>query len=454
MSKIIEKLSENWDRFLLQFKEDFEISDRVFDAFIKDIIKPVSYKDGTLYIEVPEEGYISFLNNKVLSQLRIALSHEIKVSPDELTVILKAKNSPFNKPKNPEEDFSATLKAAGINNPLNTFENFVQGSSNALAFATAIAVAENPGENYNPLFLYSKPGLGKTHLVQGIACHALKKNPNLNVLFITCEKYVDECVQSIKNNTVPEFRNKYRNVDILIIDDIYFLAGKTRTQEEFFNTFNTLHENKKQIVLTSDRPIKELGSDIDERLRSRFSWGSICDMYMPDYETRIAILRKKEENLKPPFPVDNEVIKFIARNVKSNIRELEGALKSIILYSKIVNKTIDIELAKERLTDFTNEKEKKLTPERITNLVCEHFGVNELDVCGPKRNREFVYTRDIAIYLCRDQIKDITQEKIGEYFGGRDHSTIINSCSKIESRLKSDKELENNIKILKEKLLL
>ena len=241
-------------------------------------------------------------------------------------------------------------------------------------------------------------------------------------------------------------------MDILIIDDIHTLEGMEKTQEEFFNTFNVLHENKKQIILTSDKSIKELGSNIEERLKSRFSWGATCEMYLPDYEMRIAILRKKEENLHPEYPIDNEVIKYIAKNVKSNIRVLESSLKNIILYSKLIKKKVDLDLAKERLTELKNNEEKKLTPERITNTVCEYFGIKLLDICGPKRNREFVYARDIAIYLCRNLIKEITQEKIGEFFN-RDHSTIINSCKKIEDRLKNDKELNEQIKRISEQLL-
>ena len=438
---------------MLQMKEDHEISDHVYEAFIKDVLKPLKLEKNTLYIEVPEEGYISFLQNRVLSQIRIAVSNEINIPIEDLEIIFVSKNSSLKKIKNENEDFVSLLRSAGINDPQNNFENFIQGESNSIAYATSIAVAEHPGENYNPLFIYGKTGLGKTHLMQAIANYALKKNPTLNVLFTTCEKYIQEYVDSIGNNTTTEFKNKYRSVDILLIDDIHTLAGKTGSQEEFFNTFNALHENKKQIVLTSDKSIKEMGDKMEDRLKSRFSWGTTCEIYSPDYETRITILRKKEELRHPEYPIDNEVIKFIAQNVKTNIRELELALNNIILYSKIIKKPVDLELAKERLSEIKNKEDKKITPERITDTVCEYFGVNMLDICGPKRNREFVYARDIAIYLSRDMIKDITQEKIGEFFN-RDHSTVINSCQKIESKIKTEKELSENIKKIKEKLLL
>ena len=452
MVKNFENLKEKWSHLLLQMKEDFEISDHIYDAFIKNILTPIKLEKDTLYIEVPEEGYISFLQNRILSFLRVAVSHETSIPTENLEIIFKAKNNPLKKQKSETEDFERLLKNSGISNPQNTFDNFIQGSSNAIAYATCLAVAEHPGENYNPLLIYGKTGLGKTHLLHAIAIHALKKNPNLNILYTTCERYTQEFVDSIPKRTTTDFKNKYRNVDILLIDDIHLIGKKERTQEEFFNTYNALHENKKQIVLTSDKPIKEM-ENIEDRLKSRFSWGTTCSIDLPDYETRIAILRKKEENRHPEFKVDNEVIKYIAQNVKSNIRELESALNNIILYSKIIKKPVDINLAKERLTDIKNKDEKKLTPERITNIVCEYFGVNILDVCGPKRNREFVYARDIAIYLCRDMIKDITQEKIGEFFN-RDHSTVINSCQKIENRQKTEEELVENIKSIKEKMLL
>lgn len=452
MSKSFEKLNHDWSRILLQMKEDFDISDHIYEAFIKDILVPVKLEKDTLYIEVPEDGYISFLQNRILSELRVSIAHETGIPTERLEIVFKSKNSPLKKIKNENADFASLLKSAGINDPLNSFENFIQGNSNSIAFATSIAVAEHPGENYNPLFLYGKTGLGKTHLVQAIANYALKKDQTLNIIYTTCEHYVQEFVNSIANKTVNDFKNKYRNVDILLIDDIHSLAGKEQSQEEFFNTFNDLYENKKQIVLTSDKPIKEMGPEMEERLKSRFSWGATCELYLPDYETRISILRKKVDLWHPEYPIDNEVIKYIAKNVQSNIRELESSLKNIILYSKLIKRKVDINLAKERLTDLKNKEDKKITPERITNVVCEYFGVNILDVCGPKRNREFVYARDIAIFLCRNLIKDITQEKIGEFFN-RDHSTIINSCKKIEERA-NEKELSENIKNIKDKLLL
>ena len=450
MTKNFEKLKSNWSNLLIQMKEDFDISDHIYEAFIKDIIVPIKLEKESLYIEVPEDGYISFLQNRILSELRVAVSHATGIPTEKLEIIFKAKNSPLKKKKSEDSDFASLLKSAGINQPLNSFENFIQGDSNSLAFASSIAVAEHPGENYNPLYLYGKTGLGKTHLAQAIAIYALKKDPTLNIIYTTCEHYVQEFVNSLGNKKVNDFKNKYRNVDILLIDDIHSLAGKDQSQEEFFNTFNDLYENKKQIVLTSDKSIKEMGPEMEDRLKSRFSWGATCELYLPDYETRMAILRKKVELWHPEYPIDNEVIKYIAKNVQTNIRELESCLKNIILYSKLIKRKVDLDLAKDRLSYLKNKEEKILTPERITNVVCKHFNVDILDICGPKRNREFVMARNIAIYECRNLLKDITQEKIGEFFN-RDHSTIINSCKKVEMRLK-EKEIQDHLLKINEEL--
>ena len=453
MSKTFDNLISNWSHILHQMKEDFEISDHIYDAFIKNVLNPIKLEKDTLYIEVPEDGYISFLQNRVLSQLRVAVSHATNIPTESLEIIFKSKNSSLKKIKNENNDFNSLLKAAGINDPSNSFENFIQGQSNSFAYASCIAVAEHPGENFNPLFIYGKTGLGKTHLAQAIAIYALKKDPTLNVLFTSCEHYTQEYVDCLRKKDFSEFKNKYRNVDILLIDDIHTLEGKEQTQEEFFNNFNDLYNNKKQIVLTSDRPIKEMSKDIEDRLKSRFSWGATCEVSLPDYETRVAILRKKEQLLHPEFPIDNEVIKYIAKNVQSNIRELESSLKNIILYSKIIDSSVDIKLAKEKLTDIKIDDEKRLSLQRITNIVCDYYDVNILDICSPKRKREFVYARDVAIYLCRNLLKEITQEKIGEFFN-RDHSTIINSCQKIENRLKNEKELVEELNKIKEQLLI
>ena len=454
MTKNFEKLINNWDDIILKMKEEFDISDFVFNAFIKEPLNPIKMEKDILYIEVPEEQYINYLNNRFLLPLRITITNALGIkSIDDLNIsfITKKQTSKKNKITD-EESFDKTLIRLNIEKK-NTFENFVKGESNNLAYATSIAVSEDPGSNYNPLYIYGATGLGKTHLLHAIAQHSLKKFENFKVIYTSCQNFANEFYVALKDKKVDtDFKEKYFNVDMILIDDIQFLNKQEELQKIFFNIFNNLYSEKKQIVLTSDKQSKDL-EGIQERLLSRFSWGISCDMKMPDYETRIAILRKKEEEIKPEFPVDMEVIKYIAKNVKTNIRELEGCLTKIILKSRLEKKAVEIESAKEILIELEKEENEKITPEKIMQTVSEYFGISILDMSGVKRNREFVYARDIAIYICRDLIKDITQVKIGKLFGGRDHSTIINCCKRVEQKLLLEKELRENIENIKKKLI-
>ena len=454
MTKNFEKLINNWDDIILKMKEEFDISDFVFNAFIKEPLNPIKMEKDILYIEVPEEQYINYLNNRFLLPLRITITNALGIkSIDDLNIsfITKKQTSKKNKITD-EESFDKTLIRLNIEKK-NTFENFVKGESNNLAYATSIAVSEDPGSNYNPLYIYGATGLGKTHLLHAIAQHSLKKFENFKVIYTSCQNFANEFYVALKDKKVDtDFKEKYFNVDMILIDDIQFLNKQEELQKIFFNIFNNLYSEKKQIVLTSDKQSKDL-EGIQERLLSRFSWGISCDMKMPDYETRIAILRKKEEEIKPEFPVDMEVVKYIAKNVKTNIRELEGCLTKIILKSRLEKKSVDIESAKEILIELEKEENEKITPEKIMQTVSEYFGISILDMSGVKRNREFVYARDIAIYICRDLIKDITQVKIGKLFGGRDHSTIINCCKRVEQKLLLEKELRENIENIKKKLI-
>jgi chromosomal replication initiator protein len=338
-------------------------------------------------------------------------------------------------------------------NPKYTFDTFVVGANNNLAHAASLAVAESPGEIYNPLFIYGGVGLGKTHLMHSIANFILKNNPKAKILYVTSEKFTNELIDAIRNKnniSTTEFREKYRNNDVLLIDDIQFIIGKESTQEEFFHTFNSLYEAKKQIIVSSDRPPKEIET-LEERLRSRFEWGLTVDIQSPDYETRMAILRKKEE--MEGYNIDNEVIKYIATNIKSNIRELEGALTKIVALSKLEkNKEINIALAEEALKDIVAPGESRtVTVESIIQIVADHYNLTNLDIISSRRNKEIAYPRQIAMYLCRT-MTDTSLQEIGRLMGGRDHSTILHGIDKITADLQSDANLQSTVDIIKKKI--
>lgn len=336
-----------------------------------------------------------------------------------------------------------------ILNPKYTFDSFVIGNSNRFAHAASLAVAESPAKAYNPLFIYGGVGLGKTHLMHAIGHYILQNTPNAKVVYVSSEKFTNELINSIKDDKNEEFRNKYRNVDVLLIDDIQFIAGKERTQEEFFHTFNALYEADKQIILSSDRPPKEIPT-LEDRLRSRFEWGLIADIQAPDFETRIAILKKKAdvENLDIP----NEVMVYIATKIKSNIRELEGALIRIVAYSSLTNREISVDLAAEALKDIiSSEQNKQITIELIQDIVCNYFNLKIQELKSSRRTRNIAFPRQIAMYLSR-KLTDMSLPKIGEEFGGRDHTTVIHAYEKISNILKKDESLRNVIDDLNKKI--
>lgn len=355
------------------------------------------------------------------------------------------KNSSNQKPKAivVNDEMSSTL------NPKYTFNSFVIGNSNRFAHAASLAVAESPAKAYNPLFIYGGVGLGKTHLMHAIGHYILDGNPNAKVVYVSSEKFTNELINAIKDDKNEEFRNKYRNVDILLIDDIQFIAGKERTQEEFFHTFNALHDANKQIILSSDRPPKEIPT-LEDRLRSRFEWGLIADIQVPDFETRMAILKKKAdvENLN----VANEVMGYIATKIKSNIRELEGALIRIIAYSSLTNREVTVDLATEALKDIISKKQgKHVTIDLIQDVVSSYFNLRVEDLKSQRRTRNVAYPRQIAMYLSR-KLTDMSLPKIGEEFGGRDHTTVIHAYEKISENLKTDDSLQNTVNDITKKL--
>lgn len=334
-------------------------------------------------------------------------------------------------------------------NPKYTFDTFVIGAGNRFAHAASLAVAEAPAKAYNPLFLYGGVGLGKTHLMHAIGHYVLEHNPQMRVLYISSEKFTNEFINAIRDNRGESFRNKYRNIDVLLIDDIQFLAGKEQTQEEFFHTFNALHEERKQIIISSDRPPKEIPT-LEDRLRSRFEWGLITDIQPPDLETRIAILRKKAkaENLEIP----NEAMVYIANQIDTNIRELEGALIRVVAYSSLINEDITAHLAAEALKDIIpSSRPKVITIQDIQQKVGEFYGLRVDDFKARKRTKAVAFPRQIAMYLSRE-LTDYSLPKIGEAFGGRDHTTVIHAHEKISEAVKQDQELLKIIKNLTEKI--
>ena len=331
---------------------------------------------------------------------------------------------------------SPTSKAAnnGVLNPKYTFDSFVIGKSNELAHAAALATAENPGRAYNPLFLYGGVGLGKTHLMQAVGNYVLSQNRAARVLYITGEKFTNELVFSIQSNKNEDFRAKYRNIDLLLVDDIQFISGKERSQEEFFHTFNELYENNKQIVISSDRPPKDL-NPLEERLRSRFEWGLITDLSKPDYETRYAILRKKIES--DNIIIDEEILSLIANKVESNIRELEGTLNKIVAMASLTNMPITMQLAERALGDLQHSKEKVITVDYIQSVVAKYYNIDKSDFKVQGRSGDIAFPRQIAMFLAK-QLTGQPLVEIGKAFGGRDHTTVIYAINKIESIIKTD----------------
>ncbi len=339
---------------------------------------------------------------------------------------------------------------AGMLNPKYTFDTFVIGSGNRFAHAASLAVAEAPAKAYNPLFIYGGVGLGKTHLMHAIGHYVLEQNPAAKVVYLSSEKFTNEFINSIMNNKTVEFRNRYRNVDVLLIDDIQFIAGKEQTQEEFFHTFNTLHEEAKQIIISSDRPPKEIPT-LEDRLRSRFEWGLITDIAPPDLETRIAILRKKAK-ADGLLDIPNEVMLYIANQIDSNIRELEGALIRVVAYSSLVNTDINTELAVEALKDIIpNSRPRTVTILDIQKAVGEHFNIRLEDFTAKKRTRAIAFPRQVAMYLSRE-LTDSSLPKIGTEFGGRDHSTVIHAHEKISQLLKENQTLQQDVQEVKNTL--
>lgn len=450
-----ETIQSNWTKILDTIREEHDILPVSFKTWLEPL-KLYSLINGELVIIVPQEGYIKYLDKKYSVSLKVAIE-ECTGIPVEIHFLIEQDAAEYVHKLEGTDDKSGSpsledaIKEANLR-PEYTFDTFVVGTSNNLAHAASLAVAESPGEIYNPLYIYGGAGLGKTHLMHSIAHFILKNNPSAKIRYVTSETFINEFVDSIrnKNNMSPaDFRKKYRELDVLLIDDIQFIIGKEGTQEEFFHTFNALYENKKQIVIASDKPPKDI-DNLEDRLRSRFEVGLIVDIQMPDFETRMAILRKKEELMH--VNIDNEIIKYIATNIKSNIRELEGALTKIVAMSRLKGQSIDIELAEELLKDhITKDTPKEITPEYIIGVVAEHFGITNIEIASQKKNKEIVYPRQIAMYLCRT-MTDAPLKNIGEVLGGRDHTTIMHGIDKISTDLRTNEQLKSTIELLQKKI--
>ncbi len=345
-------------------------------------------------------------------------------------------------------DLSSAMRT-GMLNPKYTFERFIVGSSNRLAHAACLAVADHPGQHYNPLFLYGGVGLGKTHLLHAIGNFVLDRDPEINVLYVSSEKFTNDMINAIRRQQTEEFRIRYRNIDVLLIDDIQFIAGKESTQEEFFHTFNTLHSAAKHIVISSDKPPKAINT-LEDRLRSRFEWGLIVDVQSPDLETRTAILRTKGEQMNAFVPDD--VIDFLAHKMQSNIRELEGSLNRVTAYAELHGLPISVEVATAALADLLGDaRRKRITPDMIIKTVCEFYGVDQRTLGAKGRSRNIVLPRQIAMYLLREET-DCSLMDIGQMLGGRDHTTVIHGCEKISEEINANSRMRNEVLSIKEKL--
>ena len=428
-------LIENWEKTLELLRP--ELTAVSFDTWVYPLTPVrVDDKENKLYLSLYNDMAKSILEGRYISVIENAVKEafgkKLKV------IFIYSEDNQINQE---EMNFTDELYL----NPKYIFNTFVIGNNNRFAHAASLAVAESPSKAYNPLFIYGGAGLGKTHLMHAIGHYILQQNPKTKVLYVSSEMFTNELIKAIREDKNVEFRNKYRSIDVLLIDDIQFIEKKERTQEEIFHTFNTLYEANKQIIISSDRPPKEI-TTLEERLRSRFEWGLIADIQAPDYETRVAILRNKSE-LEGLESTDSllEVIGVIAEKIQSNIRELEGAFIRVIAYANLTGQKINRDLAKEVLKDVFSSRDRPVTPELVKKHICKHFNLKQVDLESSKRSRNFSFPRQIAMYICRD-MTSLSLPKIGEAFGNRDHTTVLHACDKISGELKTNESLREVVK--------
>ena len=450
-------VEENWEQILNKMKLEYCSSNISYNTWIAPLTV-YEVTEDTVYILVKLRASLEHIEEKYRLPFRVCIGevtgieYEVSFVTEDQTVIREKKKSAVKKQKS-----NAIFEQANLN-PKYTFDTFVVGSNNNFAHAASLAVAESPGEIYNPLFIYGGVGLGKTHLMHSIAHFILENDPSKKVLYVTSETFTNELIDALKVGkngnelAMTTFREKYRNNDVLLIDDIQFIIGKESTQEEFFHTFNHLHVSGKQIIISSDKPPKDIET-LEARLRTRFEWGLIADISSPDYETRMAILRKKEElDGLERYHIPDEVMQYIANNIKSNIRELEGSLNKLIALANLENRAIDIPLAAEALKDIISpDRNRIVTPELIIDIVSDHFNIPVSELKGKKRNAEIVLPRQIIMYLCR-KMTETPLKSIGTILGGRDHASISHGVDKIEAALQNDEALNNTVNIIKKKI--
>jgi chromosomal replication initiator protein len=451
---IVEK---NWEQILNKMKSEYCSSNISYNTWIAPLTV-YEVTDDTVYILVKLKASLEHIEDKYLLPFKVCIAevtgieYEISFVTEDNLIIQEKKEHTIKKQRS-----NAIFENANLN-PKYTFDTFVVGSNNNFAHAASLAVAESPGEIYNPLFIYGGVGLGKTHLMHSIAHFILENDSSKKVLYVTSETFTNELIDSLKIGkngnelAMTTFREKYRNIDVLLIDDIQFIIGKESTQEEFFHTFNHLHVSGKQVIISSDKPPKDIET-LEARLRTRFEWGLIADISSPDYETRMAILRKKEElDGLDRYHIPDEVLQYIANNIKSNIRELEGSLNKLIALSNLENKPIDIPLAAEALKDMISpDNNRKITPELVIEVVSEHFNIPISELKGKKRNAEIVLPRQIVMFLCRT-MTDTPLKTVGIILGGKDHASVSHGVKKISHEVTVDEALNNTVNIIKKKI--
>ncbi|MCI9463504.1 MAG: chromosomal replication initiator protein DnaA [Lachnospiraceae bacterium] len=450
----MDSIKDNWDLIKETLRKEYELSDIAYSTWIAPLnFYQVENDVITILIPSNQSHFLNYISNKYKNYFQVTISEMMDHTYDISFILEKdAREEKQNNSSKTKHVYNINYENANLN-PKYKFETFVVGSNNNFAHSACLAVAESPGEAYNPLYIYGGAGLGKTHLMNSIGHFILEENPDTKVMYVTSEIFTNEVIESIRSGnaaTMSKLREKYRTVDVLLIDDIQFIIGKESTQEEFFHTFNTLHSAGKQIILSSDKPPKELET-LEERFRSRFEWGLIADIQPPNYETRMAILKKNAENCNKK--IDDEVLEYIATNIKSNIRELEGAFNKIIAFSKLNNLDINLEHAQEALKDIIYaDTPRDVTPSLIINVVAEYFGITADDIMSKKRNSELVQARQIVMYLCRDLTAE-SLSGIGKFLGKKDHTTVIHGVNKISEEIVNNVELKNKIETIKKKLI-